>query len=151
MIDSNLPAYVGIATGILGTIAGISGCIMGYLSLRRANVVKPLDLRLELRRLVRQLGEDAMRTEEMLNVANEPRQIVSAATGLRDLMKWDEDFERDKRDFHEIKRLTPLLIENYNALEGVELESRLTAARRVADKLTELQFKYASASKPQGR
>jgi hypothetical protein len=149
MIDSNLPVYLGIATGILGTIAGVSGCIMGYLGLRRNNVLKPLDLRLELRQIVRQLGEDAARTEKLLNIANEPRQIISAATGLRDLMKWDEDFERDKRDFHEIKRLTPLLIKNHNELEGIELESRLTAARKVADKLAELQFKYAGATPTQ--
>ena len=43
-------------------------------------------------------GEDAARPEKLLKVANEPQQIISAATGLRDFMEWDGDFERDKRD-----------------------------------------------------
>ena len=148
MVDSNLPAYLGVATGILGVIAGISGCIMGYMGLRRNGFVKPLDLQMELRQLAKQLQEEAARTEKLLNVASEPRQIISAATGLRDLMKWDEDFERDKRDFNEIKRLAPYLTKNYDELEVVELESQLLAARRLADQLARLQIKYASAVLP---
>jgi hypothetical protein len=144
MTESNLPAYLGVATGILGAIAGISGCIMGYIGLRRNNSVKSSDLQLELWQLVKQLGQDASRTEKLLNVANEPRQIISAATGLRELMKWDEDFERDKRDFSEIRRLALLLTENYKALEPVELESKLIAARKLAGQLSMLQIKYAS-------
>ena len=148
MLDPNVSAYLGFASGILGTLAGISGCIMGYISLRRNNHVKPADLRLELRQLVNQLGDDLSRTEKLLNVANEPRQIISAATGLRELMKWDEDFECDKRDFNEIKRLAPYLTKNYDGLEVVELEAKLLAARRLADQLARLQIKYASAVMP---
>jgi hypothetical protein len=145
MADPNFTAYLSVATGIIGAIAGLTGCVMGYMGLRRNDDFKPLDLRFELQKLIKQMEDGLVHTEKLLNIANEPRQIISAATGLRELMKWDEDFERDKRDFNEIKRLALFFTENHDALDFVELEPRLIVARRLAGQLAKLRTKYAPA------
>ena len=117
---------------------------MGYMSLRRYRNIKPSDSRLELQKLVKRLEDAFPRTEKLLEIADQPRQIISAVTGLRDVMKWDEDFERDKRDFTEMKRVAPVPAENFDALDLLQIESRLAVARKLESELAKLSSKYAS-------
>ncbi len=55
MPDPASLSIIGAVTGIIGAIAGIAGFVLGYISYRRSQQIKALDLRLELRKQVSDL------------------------------------------------------------------------------------------------
>jgi hypothetical protein len=142
LAEPDWTAYLSLVTGIVGAVSGISGAVMGFISLRRSSMTAAADFRLDLRNLERGLANALPHTERLMHVANQSRQIVSAAIGSGAVMKWDEDFERDKHDLKETKRLTPLSTTNYDALDDFQLKSKLDAARKFEELLIKLNRKY---------
>jgi hypothetical protein len=51
MPDPASLSIIGAVTGIIGAIAGIAGFVLGYISYRRSQQIKALDLRLVANRL----------------------------------------------------------------------------------------------------
>ena len=82
MTEPHWTSYVGMATGIIGAITGVSGAIMGYVSYRRSNRLKSLDLRLELRKAVNELQSNFSQIEKLIEYANQSRVAVFAARGF---------------------------------------------------------------------
>lgn len=75
-------SLIGIATGAVGTLTGIAGCIMGYLSLRRTGEIKALELRLELVKAAADVFHKLDSVGDLLARAKKSRDAVAAATGM---------------------------------------------------------------------
>ncbi len=80
MSEPDWMGYVGMATGIIGAITGISGAIMGYVSYRRSNSLKSLDLRIELRKAINVAQSNLQQLEKLIEHANKSREAVASAT-----------------------------------------------------------------------
>ena len=92
MADPHWTSYVGMATGI-------AGAIMGYLGYRKANSLKSLDMRLELRKAVTDLTTSYTELNGLIDSANQSRINMAAATGrFRSGMMqlWNSELETDK-------------------------------------------------------
>jgi hypothetical protein len=71
MADSNWASYVGMVTGVIGAV-------MGYISYRRSNEIKSLDLRLEYRKSINDCVSAISKAEKLLPYANKSRERVVA-------------------------------------------------------------------------
>ena len=137
-----------MATGIIGAITGIAGAIMGYVSYRRSNSIKALDLRLELRKAVNEVELGLSKLKELLDYANQSRQRVTSATGRSGAMEiWKKEFEEDKKKLKQISDNAPKSDTNYDELSPIHLESRLVAIHKLQGQITELTEKYNSSIK----
>jgi len=134
-----------MATGVLGAITGISGAIMGYISYRRSNSVKALDLRLELRRAVSEIDADLSNLGKLMDHANKSRQRVAAATGRAQsgaMVLWDKGFAEDKAKLETLLGKAPSSSESYDSLSPTDLESKLVAAHKLQGEISQLKEKY---------
>jgi hypothetical protein len=68
--------------GIIGSVTGIAGAIMGYVSYQRSNKFKTLDLYLELRKALNNFNSDVKKARELNDKANKSRLAVNAARGI---------------------------------------------------------------------
>jgi len=82
MPDPHWTSYVGMATGILGTITGVAGAILGYISYRKSKQIKKLDLRIELKRAVTDLNFEYAELIRQMKEGNRSRKAVAAPLGL---------------------------------------------------------------------
>lgn len=150
MAEPHWTGYVGMATGILGAITGIAGALMGYVSYRRSNSIKALDLRLELRKTVNEVEMSLSKLEGLLDYANQSRQRVASATGRLGsgaMEIWNKAFEEDKNRLKQILENAPRSDANYDDLSPIELESRLVAIHKLQSQINELTEKCNSSLK----
>lgn len=148
MAEPHWTAYVGMATGILGAVTGISGAIMGYISYRRSNSIKALDLRLELRKAVNGIDADLSGLGKLMDYANKSRQRVAAATGKAQsgaMVLWDKEFGEDKAKLESLLGKAPSSSESYDCLSPTELESKLVAAHKLQGEISQLKGKYQAS------
>jgi hypothetical protein len=148
MAEPHWTAYVAMAAGILGAITGISGAVMGYISYRRSNAIKALDLRLELRRTVNDIESCVSALPGLLDHANQSRQSVAAATGKFHsgaMEIWKQAFDQDMDTFKVLAEQAPSPDGRYDTSTPTELESQLVAAHKLRGKLNELHDKYTAA------
>lgn len=154
MSDPHWTSYVGMATGIVGAITGISGAVMGYVSYRKSNEIKALDLRLELRKSINDLNSILAQAEELLPYANQSRERVAAAT--RNLhsgavVAWNEQYERDQSALRELSDEVQSLDKEYDALSPNELEAELVTVHKLQNQLNDMKEKYNEAVRSDDR
>ncbi len=91
MAEPHWTSYVGMA-------AGIFGAIMGYVSIRRSNQIKSLDLRLELRKSINNYNAAISKAKELMPRANKSRERVASAMGNYNsgaMVQWKQEYEKD--------------------------------------------------------
>ena len=140
--------YVGMATGIIGAITGISGAIMGYVSYRRSNSLKSLDLRIELRKAVNVAQSGLQQLSKLIEYANKSREAVASATGrfkFGMMEKWKQEIEADKNAVKRLFQNAPAADKSYDNLTPKELESTLVDIHRLQVQIDELRNKYDAA------
>jgi hypothetical protein len=150
MGDPHWAGYVGMVTGIIGAITGIAGAIMGYVSYRRSNSIKKLDLRLELRKAIYEAKTSLSKLDGLLDYANQSRQRVAAATGRfgSGAMKiWNNAFDEDKNRLKQLAEDASAFGANYDDLSFIELESQLVNVHKLQGQIAELTEKYESSIK----
>jgi hypothetical protein len=128
MADPSWTGYVGMATGIVGAITGVAGAIMGYVSYRRSNKLKSLDLRIQLRKEELTAKSSLANLGELIDNADKSRQRVAAATGKfhSSMMdRWKKEVAEDKAKLVEMLRVAPNTADNHETLIEKELELRL--------------------------
>src|SRR5688500_1795972 len=81
MPDPNTLSLIGAATGIVGAITGIAGAILGYISYRRSQEIKALDLRMEFRKQLTDTRVMVQELPELLKRARRSRDNVLVAMG----------------------------------------------------------------------
>lgn len=148
MTEPHWTGYVGMATGIIGAITGIAGAIMGYVSYKKSNSLKSLNLRLELRKAVNDLRSSLSRLGKLTEHANRSRQAVASATGKLGsgmMEKWRQEVEVDKNTAKQLFENTPAADKSYDDLTPKELESTLVEVHRLQIQVDELSKKYDAA------
>lgn len=137
--------YVAIGTGV---ITGIAGAIMGYVSYRRSNSFKSLDLRMELKKAVNTTQSGLQGLEKLIEYAFRSRRAVASAKGtLRSGMteRWAKEIEEDTHTVKLLFQNARAADENYDELTPKELESRLVEVHRLQVQIDQLRSKYEAA------
>jgi hypothetical protein len=99
MSETEVLSYVGAITGVIGALTGIAGSIMGYISYRKSNEVKALELRLELTKLGQDTFFKADGLGDLMARAKRSREAVSAAKGTRSsgaMEHWHRQYAADQ-------------------------------------------------------
>ena len=139
-----------MVTGIIGAVTGISGAIMGYVSYRKSNEIKSLDLRLELRKSINNFNSSLSQAEELLPYANKSRERVASATGkLRSgaMQVWKDQYENDLSALNYFSEKSKILNKEYETFSPKDLEAELVNLHKLQNQLNELKNKYDNAVK----
>ena len=136
----------GAVTGAIGAISGVAGAVLGFKGYRRANAVKALDLRLELRKTVSDARVSVEALPELMREANLSRRAVLNARGmLRSgaMTMWEKSYTADLKQVDFLKDELPSETEDYiNMNNHVRLESRLVHIHGLARRIGEMKTKY---------
>ena len=146
MAEPHWTSYVGMLTGLIGCCTGIAGAIMGYISYRKSNRLKSLDLRLELRKAISDVHTDLNKQKELIDNANKSRQAVLAARGMSQsgaMEKWKSEVNADKTKIAELFKRAPKAENAYDTLEVRELESELITVHKLKSEIRYLLDKYS--------
>lgn len=145
MSESVWLSYAGAITGAVGAITGIAGAVMGYISYRRTQDLKALDLRIELKKAENELRELVRELPTHLEYAKKSRNAVSSATGRLGsgaLKKWLAEWETDLASVNSMVSALPASNAagyqqlNHDALEEklIDVHAALGAARKLGEK-----------------
>ena len=146
MAEPHWSGYGGMVTGLIGAVTGIAGAIMGYISYRRSNRLKSLDLRLELRKSVSDVHADLNRLKKLIDNANGSRQAVLVARGMSQsgpMEKWKNEVNADKAKIGKLFEHAPKAETTYGTLEVKELESELVTVHKHSGEIRTLLDKYS--------
>ena len=141
MADSNWASYVGMVTGVIGAV-------MGYISYRRSNEIKSLDLRLEYRKSINDCVSAIAKAEKLLSYANKSRERVAAGIGNYHsgaMQHWKQEYEADTNEFKKLVGYVPSQDGNYDHLTFKQLESKLVEIHKLQNEIKALIDKYQSA------
>ena len=148
MAELNWTNYIAIGTGIIGTITGIAGAIMGFIGYQKANSLKSLDLRLEIRRAVSDARSLIGELPGMIESANGSRQAVAAGFGLSTsgwMEQWANDIQADRNRLQELSNGAPAANETFLTLSHAGLEAELVSVHKLQTELNQLRSKYEQA------
>ena len=98
MPDASWLSVLGAVTGVIGTISGIAGAILGLKGYRRANAVKALDLRLELRKAVSDTRSGVEALPKLMDEANRSRRAALNDRGMLNCSirtVWEKSYASD--------------------------------------------------------
>lgn len=145
MADALWVTYAGVVSGIIGAITGISGAVMGYVSYRRTEVFKSLDLRIELKKAEADFNLIANELPDQIEYAKRSRQAILSATGqLRSglAQKLEAQWEQDFITVKQIIENLPNLDSNYYSSSHFELEEKLMHIYKKIARANKLKEKY---------
>jgi hypothetical protein len=128
MTETAVLSYVGAITGVIGALTGIAGSIMGYLSYRKSNEVKALELRLELTKLGQDTFFKADSLGELMLRAKRSREAVSAAMGTRKsgaMTHWHSQYAADEQSLDGINESIDELNIDYSSADLKAMETAL--------------------------
>lgn len=141
-------SYVGMATGVVGAVTGIAGAIMGYVSYRRSNSLKSLDLRIELKKAVNVAHVSLQQLDSLIDDANKSREGVASATGRFKsgmMQKWKNEIHEDKNKVKLLHQNAPEANKSYDDCGPKELESKLVEVHQLQVQIDSIRSKYEAA------
>lgn len=145
--ESDWLAYVGVASGLVGAATGIAGAVMGYVSYRRTNNIKRLDLRVELRKRLADTHSLLDELPGLLDRALRSRRAVAAALGNFNSgrqRQWEEMLQIDQAVPAKLRQDLPERNSTFmDASEG-ELEKQLLQLHVTGAAAVALHEKYRS-------
>jgi hypothetical protein len=140
---------IGTVTGIVGAITGPAGCVIGWISYRRSQQIKTLDLRLELRKQVSGVRVDIEALPALLERARASRSAVRSAMGRGqqsgDNLIWKAELENDLKTVQALSCELPDAKETYQRSKPQKLENKLVEVHALAAKAAQLRNKYETA------
>jgi len=146
MAEPHWISYAGIVTGVIGSISGIAGMVLGIVSYRRTNRIKQMDLRIELRRSVNKVTADLDTLSELLPYADKSRKAVAAATGNSGaLVVWTTAHEKDSAIIEPYRQSIKAMDTTYDNLTPEQLEAKLSEAHKLSLGIQKLMDKYRAA------
>lgn len=140
MADPHWTSYVGMVTGIFGAI-------MGFMSYLRSYSFKSLDLRLELRKSVKDIHQMYTQLNMLIINSNKSRCAVASAKGYfysGKMELWAQQVEKDTDSLRKIKDKFPESEESFTSLSAENLESKLVEIHNIQGSLLTLIEKYTS-------
>ena len=141
----DLLAYVGATTGIIGAVTGGAGAYVAYVSYKKTEKLKALDLRLELRKLVAELKQEAREVPALLQIAKVSHARVLSATGMCKSgaqIMWLEQYDRDYKFASLLQSRVTSLEGDYASFTPEQLESSLVEAHGSSGELKKLREQY---------
>ena len=146
MLDAPWVSFFGPVTGAIGAISGVAGAILGFRGYRRANAVKALDLRLELRKAASDARSGVESLPRLMGEANLSRRDVLNARGMinSSLMKvWEESYAADQQQVDSLNGELPSEAEDHAQVnDHGQLESSLVHMHILTRRIDELKTKY---------
>jgi hypothetical protein len=140
---------MGNVTGIVGAVTGPAGCVIGWISYRRSQQIKKLDLRLELRKQMSGVRAEIEALPVLLEKAKASRSAVRAAMGRGqqsgDNLIWKDELEGDLKTAQALAGELPDPVETYRHSKPRELEDKLVDVDVLAAKAAQLRNKYQAA------
>ena len=135
---------------VIAMLTGIAGLIMGFVSLRKVNRMKSLDLRLELRKAETAVRASLSNLESNMAEAKLSRERVYAATGRFKsgaMETWHAHHETDRSVALGLLSELPSLVDDCFSLSPEDLESRIVAVHGLQLTIASLnEFYQASLS-----
>jgi len=148
MINLKLIEYVGLISGIVGSVTGVAGAILGYIAYRKSNSIKTLDLRIELKKAINCLEHSLSHIRCQIEKADQSRLRIFAMNGqsMSGRQKiWAQEVEVDKQVVEQVASGVLAAYKNNNELNLCELEAGLVEFHRNQIQVDELIKKYAEA------
>jgi len=145
MAEADWMAYTGAITGIIGAATGIAGGVMGWISYRRSEALKSLDLRVELRKAENDLRSTLEDLPRFIEHALRSRSAVSAAKGTRKsgaMTKWEDEVADDLASAHGMQKALPPADTDLQGISQIELERRFGETHASAGAAQRLRNKY---------
>ena len=136
--EPNFISYIGIATGLAGTLLGIANW-------RRLSAYKSLDLRLQLRLAVIELEERLNGLPGQIERANKSRMANAAAAGnLKSgfMEAWANEIRENLNLVESIKANFPVSLKALPGMSPKTLEEKLGEIRRISIEANGLHDKY---------
>ena len=135
-------------TGIIGAITGPAALVLAWISYRRSQQVKALDLRVELRKQASDVRAAVLELADLLERSRASRIAVLAAMGALQsggFETWKAELESDLYTAQALARELPNADEAYHRLKHQDLETKLVKVHAIAAKVTRLRNKYLRA------
>lgn len=135
-------------TSYVGMITGITGAIMGFVSYRKVNSFKSLDLRLELRKSVKSLHQKESELAELITNANRSRVYVSAAAGMTgsgSMKQWENQVKEDTDKVNQLKEMFPGKDDDFSTLSTEKLEYKLVEVHDLQETISGFIESYKSS------
>ena len=132
-----MPWYtdVGNITGIIGAITGTAGFVLGLIGYRRADAIKSLDLRIELKKAVADARLDLKELPKFVEQVRQSRLAVASVIGTLQSGAMEVWKDQCKADVKEGQKLAADVLSedhDYSAMSERELESALVEDPRIA-------------------
>lgn len=150
MAEPHWTSYVGMGSGLIGSITDISGAIMGYISYRRSNKLKSMDLRLELCKAVSDIHTDSKRLIELMATTSAARQVLWRKRGLQKTPAMKQFTNKVVVDKKKIAKIRESISEDrsvYDKLNIKDLESWLVSVHKFKSEIQNLIDKYSDFSR----
>lgn len=132
---------------VVGTVTGVAGAVMGWISYQEVRRLKALDLRLELRRLEGDTTDTLRELPELLHHAQQSRVHVAAALGSLGtgaIEGFKQQVATDLSAIHSLATtFTPAL--DYASLTHEQLEARLVVVHRLKQTVARYVDTYNAA------
>ena len=144
MPEPHWMSYAGFVSGIVGSLAGIAGTVLGIISYRKASKIKTLDLRLEYRKEIGSLRSETEALMPLLEEAKTLRENVAAAIGKfksGETRLWLDEYGVDKESVQEIAKTLPDM-EKRSSTNEQELEESIIEAHAYRTTIRLLEKKY---------
>lgn len=142
MPDAQTLGLIGAVTGVIGAATGILGAVLGYVSYRRSQQIKALDLRLELRKQLADVETTIIELPELLEQSRRSRAAVLSAMGLvrsgaHDV--WRTTLASDMEIARTLRTAIPPRDADYERSTHRELEDQLLQVHALQLKATRLR------------
>jgi hypothetical protein len=146
----SIPAWLnlGVVTGIIGSVAGIAGAVMGFVSYRRVSRMKALDLRLEVRKLKADCAGELRELPDLMTKANDSRMAVAAAAGWLNsgaIQVWKDQLKQDQASVQALDAGPDLSAAEYRKVTQTQLEERLVELHGLHREIRRYIEKYRAA------
>ncbi|MFX1674387.1 hypothetical protein PWR63_19320 [Paraburkholderia sp. A2WS-5] len=148
MPDVDWTGYVGAATGIFGAATGIFGAVTGLLGYRRANQIKSLDLRLELRKALSDAHELLSSLPTLIELADGTHKGLLALKGLGrsgNHVAWDQGVAEDRMEIDQIAPKLRSESADFSSLSAEQLEAEIIATHKIKTRLSDFVAKYSAS------
>ena len=146
MPDASWLSVFGAVTGAIGTISGVVGAVLGFKGYRRANAVKALDLRLELRKTVSDARSGIEALPKLMGEANLSRRAVLNARGMSrggEMIVWEKSYAADLKQVDSLNDELPSEAEDHAKMnDPAQLESSLVHIHSLTRRIDDLKIKY---------
>lgn len=147
MADADLLSYIGAISGVIGAVTGLAGATVAYISYRKTEKLKSLDLRLELRKAVARLQAEVDELPALVDRTEKSRMAVASATGmLRSgaMTMWEAQWEADRKSIEPVQAGVKELNIDHAESTPIELEAKLVEAHGLQSAISRLKESCAS-------